>query len=356
MAQCNLIITCPYCGKIFNNKNNKTSLIKHSIYCSKKYAILQYFNNDITFIKSELIRLGSVTEFSKFYKTIISDNFNFYKFFDELNINKKEIAFSSDVVKNKRKQTNLDKYGCEHNFSKNHPSRIKWESRLLEEEGITNVFQRESVKEKITESLLSRYNVTSAAKCENFKANKDFYINKYGEELGLEKYKESCYNKGKSGRLSYYIDKLGEEEGIIEFDKRLDNIKFRKGKNTGLNDNFKLLLDELNIIYEREFKISVYNEIKKSYRRYYYDFKINDTLIEVNGDFWHANPNIYKSHDIVKYPGTTITAKEVWEKDILKKELAELHGYKIIYIWESEFYDDIENIKKILLNLVEIKN
>lgn len=56
-------------------------------------------------------------------------------------------------VREKTKQTNLERYGEEHNFSKNHPSRKEWEERLFLEEGITNVFQRPEIVEQIAAKL-----------------------------------------------------------------------------------------------------------------------------------------------------------------------------------------------------------
>lgn len=35
--------------------------------------------------------------------------------------------------------------------------------------------------------------------------------------------------------------------------------------------------------------------------------------------------------------GYNVLARDLWEKDKIKKELAENNGYKIIYIWECEF-------------------
>ena len=49
--------------------------------------------------------------------------------------------------------------GTEHNFSKNSTSRINWENRLLTEEGIINVWQREEVKDKTKKTLKKKYNI-----------------------------------------------------------------------------------------------------------------------------------------------------------------------------------------------------
>lgn len=70
-----------------------------------------------------------------------------------------------------------------------------------------------------------------------------------------------------------------------------------------------------------------------------YDILINNTkkIIEVQGDYWHANPNKYKTNDlIVNKKLGTVSAKEIWDKDLEKKNRAEKLGYSILYIWESD--------------------
>jgi hypothetical protein len=54
--------------------------------------------------------------------------------------------------------------GSNHNFSKNSKSRKIWEKRLKEEEGIANVFQRESVKEKSKETWIKNHGVDNPSK------------------------------------------------------------------------------------------------------------------------------------------------------------------------------------------------
>ena len=66
-------------------------------------------------------------------------------------------ATKTSTCRNKYKQTCLEHFGTEHNFSKNCPSRKQRENRLLETEGITNVFQRQTVKDKIKKTLYTNF-------------------------------------------------------------------------------------------------------------------------------------------------------------------------------------------------------
>jgi G:T-mismatch repair DNA endonuclease (very short patch repair protein) len=67
-------------------------------------------------------------------------------------------------------------------------------------------------------------------------------------------------------------------------------------------------------------------------RKYQYDFRIKKTniLVEVHGDYWHANPNIYNEAELNDRQKFKI------EQDKKKLLYAEEHGYKIMYIWEQD--------------------
>ena len=58
-----------------------------------------------------------------------------------------------------KKQSWMNSCGTPHNFSKKSNSRLKWEKRILDEEGISNIFQRDSVKRKIVDTIISRFGV-----------------------------------------------------------------------------------------------------------------------------------------------------------------------------------------------------
>ena len=73
-------------------------------------------------------------------------------------------------------------------------------------------------------------------------------------------------------------------------------------------------------------------------RNYQYDFIIKGKriLIEVNGDYWHGNPNKFNidgSDGKRKLNDIQITKIET---DKLKLEFAKNHNFEVIYIWEEE--------------------
>lgn len=351
MDKCTLtVIKCELCGKEFNGYNPKSALSRHSIYCKDKYEFLKKYNlneNNIIEIYDEC---GSVLQFKN--KFPFRENNKFY--YDILKDFNAEISFkkagNSINTKLKRKETNIEKYGYKHNFEKNCDSRIKWEKRLLNTEGITNVFQRKEVKKKSIETNLLKYGVEYAAQNEDFKINRKYCILKYGETEGIEKYKEICYNRGKSTRLEYFIKKYGNIDGPIKYlDRQKNFLCSKNGCISKLNIIFSDMLKSLNIEFESEFSIP-YND---SYKKY--DFKIGNNLIELNGDFWHANPKTYYSDDILSFPGGKVTAKDIWEKDKLKKDIAINNGYNILYFWENEINNKYK-FEKIKLKIKKLCN
>lgn len=97
---------------------------------------------------------------------------------------------------------------------------------------------------------------------------------------------------------------------------------------------------------EVEFKIP-FGE--SSYRAY--DIRVSSTLIEFYGDYWHANPSKYNADDIVDWSMGSRTAREVWEYDKQKRELAVQNGFTIDVVWESEWKHDRSSVEEKLLRL-----
>lgn len=82
------------------------------------------------------------------------------------------------------------------------------------------------------------------------------------------------------------------------------------------------------------------DHIKEKYvndGRYRVDFMIDDKVIEVQGDFWHANPEIYDRNKELSY----IQVKNI-KNDKEKLYWLENNGFKVLYLWENELKTDVE--------------
>ena len=200
-------------------------------------------------------------------------------------------------TKEKYKATNIERYGFPHNFCRSHPSRVKWQETMLQEEGLISVFQREEVKKQIRKTFMEKYGVSGAS---------------------------SLPRKGRSNysRLHQFM------HSMLEW-----------------------FLDE-KITSEKELVIS-------DEHSYYYDLHIQGTniLIEMNGDYWHGNPLIYKPTDMVLCGTSKPTlVSEIWEKDRKKLDFARSLGYNVYVVWEHDLETKCLETCNQLLTWIGVQN
>jgi len=183
-------------------------------------------------------------------------------------------------------------------------------------EGITNVGLAPEVIEKRTNTLIKRYGV------DNIYKNQDFIKNhSLNDAIYMER-----YGKTRKEYFSDVMKKLWSDP--IQREKWLNSSSFFKGGSSKQELTLGDSLERLKYKFTTQFTI-----IQKRF-----DFAINKLLIEYNGDYWHANPKIYKKGDIINYPGRKGThVEEVWLYDGLKKAIAEEKGYQVLYIWERDW-------------------
>jgi G:T-mismatch repair DNA endonuclease (very short patch repair protein) len=180
------------------------------------------------------------------------------------------------------------------------------------------------------------------AACKSVGEKNPFFGKKHSEE---SKKKNSNSRKGKA---------CGEENAMSnpEYRKRVSvalkaiknqaNGKLKYAPISNAEKEFRKILEDLGYKTEPQFGIG---SLK-------YDIFLTDfnTLIEYNGDYWHCNPNKYKSDYYNKKK--SMFAWELWNQDKKKKELAEKNGYKLFTIWESDYkFNKQIEINKIIRNL-----
>lgn len=72
-------------------------------------------------------------------------------------------------------------------------------------------------------------------------------------------------------------------------------------------------------------------------------------VVEINGDYAHANPKYYCANDLITLPGQKKLASVLWEHDTTKISALEKEGYRVVVIWESDNWKDkLEEIKKLM--------
>lgn len=184
--------------------------------------------------------------------------------------------------------------------------------------------------EELAKELLSeRQSTFSKEKC----------IEKYGEELGIAKWKE------RQEKWQNSLDSKSDEEKA--------EINRKKIYKNGIASKGELdLFKELHNIFP-ELESQKYFKYDTTHY-YFYDICLGNKIIEYNGDYWHANPSIYNADSVIKYPNKSVLAKDVWNGNEVKLQFIKNLGYDVLVIWESEYkHNKIETINKCKLFLSE---
>lgn len=194
---------------------------------------------------------------------------------------------SDPAKKNRTKQTCLKKYGTE-NPSSTPEVRQKVIDTCKEKYGVEYISQSPKIREKIKKTNLEKYGVEYSAQSPE--------IQEKIKKTNIERYGVGCYLQ------------LPDAKGFC-------------GSESTPNKKLAKFLDDRHISYEREFYIKDRS----------YDFKIGNTLIEIN-------PSI--THNSTWNPWNKPKSKEYHKE---KSELATSSGYECICIWDWDDYDKIIN-------------
>lgn len=112
-----------------------------------------------------------------------------------------------------------------------------------------------------------------------------------------------------------------------------------------LEDDFaKEFLNKLGVKYVYQF------EAKDIGR--FFDFYLPDSnlIIEIDGDFWHGNPEKYKKEEL---KGHQIRAQRI---DEYKTKWALMHSIPILRIWESDIRKNPKKVMEMLKETLNIQN
>ena len=286
---------CPLCGKQFRYYRTHVKQY-HKDIDSNYFRILCYQKEGINLdeLCKDYINLFSLTDLQKKYFLDFKSIVFILDFFNIKRRNSSESYFK--ITKEKNKITCLKKYGCE------------------------NVSQAQEIKDKKAKTFLKHYGVDNI-------------------------WKTKEYAEFTSKRWKSYSD---EEKYAI----------LTKNKKYNFNNNFggisKLELKMFDIL--KDLNLDIISQFKFSDYYHKYDFKIKHTkiLIEIYGDYWHANPKIYNKNQKIKYPNNVIKlSNDIWENDIHHNTIAESKGYKVIILWESDIRNKTNlELKKYIIDAI----
>jgi very-short-patch-repair endonuclease len=193
--------------------------------------------------------------------------------------------------------------------------------------GVHNVSHVEYVKNKISKALSGRFVGRKINDDTKRKISTSLSIMWKDEQYKIEtskKIKDAINsNDEELIRRSNFMKKMRENP---EFNRK--NFLGCKNRLTKLHKKIRaiLKLDELGF------------ESEKNIDRYFVD-EFNEShgiILEIFGDYAHANPRKYKKNDMIRLYGQAYTAEEKWIKDNVRTKKLESLGYKVIIVWESD--------------------
>ena len=174
----------------------------------------------------------------------------------------------------------------------------------------------------------------------------------YGKKLGPTseetKGKISKANKGKQSWLNrHHSDETKEKLSIIKTEYYKTHDGPMKNKTHSAEAIEKIFahrkMNKLEQIVATEFinaKIDYHFQFFMCLKSYDFKIKGKNILIEIDGDYWHGNPNTkYHFYDY----------KKVQDNDKLKEEIAKENGFKLFRFWES----DIKQNSNIIVNTIK---
>lgn len=145
-----------------------------------------------------------------------------------------------------------------------------------------------------------------------------------------------------------YLRKLRGQEAQCRWQEGTNHFRtLRNKKSQGEKELFKYFSNS------GKYKVSDV-EIKVGDRKYLSpDIIINDYVcIEFFGDYFHANPKIYKSNFLIKKKNKL--AGEIWEEDAKRIALIEKNGFVVIVVWEHDYKHDKQAITRFLENKIDM--
>jgi G:T-mismatch repair DNA endonuclease (very short patch repair protein) len=212
------------------------------------------------------------------------------------------------ITKIKGEQTCLKKYGLKSTANKGGLCYIGRKKTLKEKYNVENSFQIPAVKKQLSSD--------------------EFWFKRFGVDL---KTLRSIGSKRAWSRKT-----------VVERNDWLKRSTLSGHSVSKLENNIGKTLMELGYKIITQFCIFI------NKRTYVYDFFLPayNLIIEVNGDYWHANPVKYLKDDVLSV--VKKTAEEIWKLDEIKINIARNSNYNIFVLWENDICKNIKNINKYL--------
>jgi hypothetical protein len=301
------------------------------------------------------------------FKSFTKQSLNYWRFRGYNSIECRDMVNSNKLKRTEptpmQKQFWIDK-GMS---SKDAQSKINSFRKTMPEYWISRGFTKVEALDKITEYQKENSEKLKKKKIESPELFEDIGWNqkKYWIKKGLSE--EESIKKVSELQNTFSLDKCIEKYGDAgmeiwkERQKKWvskvfnENTNISSGTSKMSCDFIDDLLHDVNFtgtfLFGADEKYIMCNNTKKSFK---YDFTYVEgkKIIEINGDFWHFNPDFYSNHSLVnKVTGKNLL--EIRNYDLYKIKIAQNNGYNVLVIWENDIKKNrLETIKK-CINFLE---
>jgi G:T-mismatch repair DNA endonuclease (very short patch repair protein) len=239
-------------------------------------------------------------------------------------------------------------YGKEH--TQDFKDKLSRERKGIWYVGEANAFYGKKHTEEVLEKIRNHPNVSQKGKDNPFygkehtqesidkivQANLEYRKNLTEEEKLKIKTKQSESHKKFNKENQEYVKQIKRKAARASHKSQL---RYKKNK---IEQMFHDLMNENGI--EVEYSLIM------NYFQYDFGNKVNKVLIEINGDYWHANPRFYG-------PGLkpiNETQKNKIARDKEKLEWAKSKGFKLLTVWEYDLYNNPESVIKEVKNVIKL--
>jgi G:T-mismatch repair DNA endonuclease (very short patch repair protein) len=249
-------------------------------------------------------------------------------------------------IRNYIKLIGIKRSNSESKKTKIYENKIK--STLLKKYGVDNLSKSKEIKQKKKETFMKNFGY------ENNFCNMEIR-NSAISKIDYNKVKET-YKHNLSKKYGNHITNITQVDYVRKKISNTQKVRFSNMSTDELRKMTEPARAAIKYTSSQEIRIqSILNEMGISYTTngflysYNWDFIFKNKLIlEIQGDFWHGNPKLYKKDDILL---NGLTVDMVWKKDYRKKKKVENYGYRVYYLWET----DINNMNDYELKETLIK-
>ena len=228
-------------------------------------------------------------------------------------------------------------------------------------------FSNPNVQKKISNAVLERYDVTNVSHMQEvkFKISRKLKGKHKGTKLSTEtkqkisisvkeRWKNDDYRKRVSKRIKQSINddlneiqrrKLWLKSKMADPEFKENNFKSSRNRLSKLHQRLRSVLGLEQLGFESEQRIGKFfvDEINRK----------KNVIIEIFGDYPHANPKKFDDDFVIKLVGQSYTASQKRHTDELRLSLLREMGYKIIVVWES---DNLKEKKKEIQSAIAESN